>query len=114
MTTETLHARAAGLLIEIVRYHEGHGYPPSVRDLMEAVGIPSTSLVALHLNSLERHGLITRVPELARTLRLTDHGAAMVESLRAAEVWAERGPEATFEERWRATLEAFDDAEPAP
>ncbi len=45
-------------------------YPPSVREIGEAVGLSSSSTVHNHLNQLERRGLIKRDPSKSRTVQL--------------------------------------------
>jgi repressor LexA len=45
-------------------------YPPSVREIGEAVGLSSSSTVHNHLNQLERRGLIHRDPSKSRTVQL--------------------------------------------
>jgi len=46
------------------------GYPPSVREICEAVGLRSTSTVHGHLERLERKGLIRRDPTKPRAIEL--------------------------------------------
>jgi repressor LexA len=46
-----------------------HGYPPSVREIGERVGLSSTSTIHAHLKALERRGLITRDPTKPRAMR---------------------------------------------
>jgi repressor LexA len=48
------------------------GYPPSVREIGEAVGLQSTSTVHGHLDRLERKGLIRRDPAKSRTIEIID------------------------------------------
>jgi repressor LexA len=50
---------------------EERGYPPSVREIADAVGLASTSAVHHHLIALERDGLIERGSNHSRALRLT-------------------------------------------
>ena len=50
---------------------EERGYPPSVREIADAVGLASTSAVHHHLIALERDGLIQRGGKHSRALRLT-------------------------------------------
>jgi repressor LexA len=50
---------------------EERGYPPSVREIADAVGLASTSAVHHHLIALEREGLIERGGKHSRALRLT-------------------------------------------
>ena len=51
-------------------YVDGHGYPPTVREIGEAVGLASPSTVHAHLANLERAGLIKRDPTKPRALEL--------------------------------------------
>ena len=61
----------------IARTVEERGYPPSVREIADAVGLASTSAVHHHLTALERDGLLDRGIVLqggthaSRALRLT-------------------------------------------
>jgi repressor LexA len=55
----------------IARTVEERGYPPSVREIAEAVGLASTSAVHHHLIALERDGLLERGGHASRALRLT-------------------------------------------
>jgi len=49
---------------------QSKGYPPSVREIAEAVGLKSTSTVHGHLMRLERKGLIRRDPQKPRALEV--------------------------------------------
>ena len=69
-------ARQRALLIQIAAFIEHHGYGPSLRDLQLACGISSSSVVIYNLDALERHGLIERQREIARSVRLMDAGRA--------------------------------------
>ncbi|MEG1240905.1 MAG: transcriptional repressor LexA, partial [Oscillospiraceae bacterium] len=44
----------------IISFTEQHGYPPSVREIGEAVHLKSPSTVHFHLKGLERAGVITK------------------------------------------------------
>ncbi len=48
------------------------GYPPTVRDICEAVHLKSTSSVHSHLETLERGGYIRRNPTKPRAIEVTD------------------------------------------
>lgn len=63
----------------IARTVDERGYPPSVREIAEAVGLASTSAVHHHLIALERTGLLERGSRSSRALRLTAAGEASVE-----------------------------------
>lgn len=67
----------------LVEYHGRHGYPPTVREIGEAVGLASPSTVHAHLANLERAGLLRRDPTKPRALELTgrDDATATVPKL---------------------------------
>ena len=50
------------------------GYPPSVREICQAVGLKSTSTVHSHLNKLEKLGYIRRDPTKPRAIEILDGG----------------------------------------
>src|SRR5438045_4546703 len=54
----------------LVEYVDAHGYPPTVREIGEAVGLASPSTVHAHLANLERAGLLRRDPTKPRALEL--------------------------------------------
>jgi repressor LexA len=54
----------------LTHYVDEHGYPPTVREIGEAVGLASPSTVHAHLANLERAGLIKRDPTKPRALEL--------------------------------------------
>jgi repressor LexA len=54
----------------LVDYVDGHGYPPTVREIGEAVGLASPSTVHAHLANLERAGFLRRDPTKPRALEL--------------------------------------------
>lgn len=56
----------------------GKGYPPSVREIGQAVGLNSSATVHSHLARLEAKGYIRRDPTKPRAIEITD-GSAMVE-----------------------------------
>src|SRR5947209_1872618 len=67
----------------LVGYVDRHGYPPTVREIGEAVGLASPSTVHAHLANLERAGLLRRDPTKPRALELVGRvrGAAKVETV---------------------------------
>ena len=57
-------------ILEVIHeFTAEHGYPPSVREIGERVGLSSSSTIHSHLKSLERQGLISRDPTKPRALR---------------------------------------------
>ena len=61
--------KQAQVLQAIEAFKVEHGYPPSVREIGERVGLSSTSTIHAHLKALERRGLISRDPTKPRALR---------------------------------------------
>ncbi|MFL5935437.1 MAG: transcriptional repressor LexA [Gaiellaceae bacterium] len=55
----------------LVSYVGEHGYPPTVREIGERVGLASPSTVHAHLANLERAGYLRRDPTKPRALELT-------------------------------------------
>jgi repressor LexA len=54
----------------LIQYVDDHGYPPTVREIGDAVGLASPSTVHAHLANLERAGLLRRDPTKPRALEL--------------------------------------------
>ena len=62
-------------------YTENKGYPPSVREICEAVSLKSTSTVHGHLKRLEKKGLIKRDPTKPRALEIVELNTSKREML---------------------------------
>ncbi|MBQ6036234.1 MAG: transcriptional repressor LexA [Lachnospiraceae bacterium] len=66
---------------EILKYIEEQiirkGYPPSVREICDAVHLSSTSSVHAHLNSLEKNGYIRRNGSNSRSIEILDESFQM-------------------------------------
>ncbi len=54
------------------------GYPPTVREICQAVNLKSTSSVHAHLESLEKLGYIERDPTKPRAIEICDDSFQMV------------------------------------
>ena len=54
------------------------GYPPTVREICETVGLKSTSSVHSHLETLEKNGFIRRDPTKPRAIEICDDGFQML------------------------------------
>ena len=65
-----LTARQQEIWNFLVEYVDRHGYPPTVREIGERVGLASPSTVHAHLANLERAGLLRRDPTKPRALEL--------------------------------------------
>jgi len=83
LSEQQLTDRQAKILDYIRHVTRLRNYPPSVREIGEAVGLSSSSTVHNHLNQLERRGLIRRDPSKSRTVQLVEE-AAHVEKRRNA------------------------------
>lgn len=62
-------------------YTETKGYPPSVREICEAVSLRSTSTVHGHLKRLEKKGMIKRDPSKPRALEIAELSASKREMI---------------------------------
>lgn len=67
---EQLTARQRGILDMIETSMRERGYPPSVREIGEAVGLTSPSTVHSHLASLQRLGYLKRDPTKPRAIEV--------------------------------------------
>lgn len=65
----------------LIAFTEKKGYPPSVREICEAVSLKSTSTVHGHLKRLEKKGLIKRDPTKPRALEIIELNASKREML---------------------------------
>lgn len=65
---EELSERQLKVLEAIRAWMRDHGYPPSVREIGDAVGLTSTSSVAYQLRVLEKKGYLRRDPHRPRTV----------------------------------------------
>src|SRR5260370_35753661 len=70
VSTKKLSERQKNILKYIEDYVEERGYPPSIREIGDRVGISSTSVVDYNLKVLEREGRIRRDREGSRGLAL--------------------------------------------
>lgn len=68
----TLTARQRLVLECIAAAVARDGWPPTLREIGDELGIRSTNGVNDHLRALERKGYVARRSGRARTLRLTD------------------------------------------
>lgn len=64
-------------VLDVLRAHAAeHGYPPTVREIGEVLGMASSSTVHSHLAALERAGIIERDPTKPRALKWGPNAAA--------------------------------------
>jgi repressor LexA len=67
-----LSRRQEQILFFIRESVESRGFPPSIREIGEAVGLSSSSTVHSHLRSLETKGYLKRNPSKPRSIELLD------------------------------------------
>ncbi len=67
-----LTERQRQILQAIYDRQRARGYPPTVREIGQAVGLSSSCTVQKHLNALERKGFIRRDPTRSRTIEILD------------------------------------------
>lgn len=79
-----LTSRQTKVLAVIREAVEARGYPPSVREIGDAVGLTSPSSVAHQLRVLEQKGYLRRDPNRPRALEVTMNGAAASRKAAAA------------------------------
>jgi len=72
MAKGKLSERQRGMIDFIRRFTQAKGYPPTIRQIGEAVGISSTSVVNYNLNKLEKDGHLTRDLKVSRGVRLVE------------------------------------------
>lgn len=81
-----LSPRQKKMLKMIREFSQEYGYPPTIRQIGQAVGISSTSVVSYNLGVLQRKGYLTRDKEISRGLRLVGEERAKEMSSRSAPV----------------------------
>jgi repressor LexA len=88
------------MVLEVIRDSvQRRGYPPSMREIGEAVGLTSTSSVSHQLRTLQRKGFLRRDPNRPRAVEVRVPGAS---------------PVRTEEESYGAVSSAATSARPAP
>src|SRR5690606_16146778 len=70
--SERLTDRQRSILKFIERHVLSNGYPPTIREIGEATGIASTSVVNYNLNKLTRLGYLNRTSTKSRGIKLTE------------------------------------------
>jgi repressor LexA len=67
---DSLSERQRAILDFIQSWLDEHGYPPTIREIGEAVKINSTSVVNYNLNKLVKEGFIVRSKEVSRGIKM--------------------------------------------
>lgn len=74
MSPADISDRQRQILDLILETVQRRGYPPSVREIGDAVGLSSPSTVHSHLSALVEHGHLRRDPAKPRAIEVVDHG----------------------------------------
>lgn len=77
MNTEDLSKKQLDILTYIKNEIYKKGYPPSVREICDAVELKSTSTVHGHLERLEKKGFIRRDPTKPRAIEVLDSSSGI-------------------------------------
>ncbi len=72
--SDSLTPRQREVLDVIVKHQYDHGYPPSVREIGEAVGLRSPATVKAHLDNLRDAGYLVRDPAKPRAIQVRYEG----------------------------------------
>ena len=83
MARNDISVRQREILDLILRTVRERGYPPSVREIGEAVGLNSPSTVHSHLSALVKAGYLRRDPSKPRAIEVTAPGRAQPDLRRA-------------------------------
>lgn len=73
---EKISGKQRAILKFLREFLERKSYPPSVREIQEACGISSTSVVDYNLRALERSGYIRRDREVSRGIEVLGQGTS--------------------------------------
>lgn len=77
MRSENISAKQTEILEYIKEVTLSRGYPPTVREIGESVGLKSSASVHAHLATLEKKGFIRRDPAKPRAIEIVDDEFAL-------------------------------------
>ncbi|GAV23622.1 LexA repressor [Carboxydothermus pertinax] len=80
MKNSVLSHQEKKILTFIKQYISDKGYPPTIREICQGVGLSSPSTVHHHLRNLEAKGILQRNPTKPRALEILDYN---IEEVRA-------------------------------
>jgi len=70
--------RQRRILQYLEQFIREHGYPPSIRQIQNTLGLSSTSVVDYNLKLLQKQGLLQREPRSSRSIRLSDQSTPIL------------------------------------
>jgi len=68
--TKALTGQQHKVLAFVSQFLEKHGFPPTLREIGDGIGLVNISAVRGHLSSLEKKGYITRAADKARSIQI--------------------------------------------
>lgn len=80
-TSEKSNRRRELILIYLFDYSATHKYPPTIRQIKDNCGTPSTSVTNYYLDRLQADGLVNRERKISRGTYLTKDGEDKVRKL---------------------------------
>lgn len=86
---EPLSRRQKDVLQIIEEYLTKQGFPPSIREIANRLGLSGTVSVVQHLNALERKGYIKRSRSSSRGITVTAEGAGWKQELLPGVDWGD-------------------------
>jgi REP element-mobilizing transposase RayT/DNA-binding MarR family transcriptional regulator len=70
MTAKPLTDQQDNVLSFVSSYREAHGYPPTLREIGDAIGLANINAVRGHLDALQKKGYISRAADKARSIQV--------------------------------------------
>ena len=81
MARDDISTRQQEILDLIFHTVNDRGYPPSVREIGDAVGLSSPSTVHSHLSALVKAGYLRRDPTKPRAIEVIEEGGLIVDAV---------------------------------
>jgi DNA-binding MarR family transcriptional regulator len=89
MALRPLTVRQKRVLAFLDEYASGHGFPPTLREIGEALNLSNVNAVRGHVAALEKKGYILRTPDKARSIQIVRHPPSRLSRLkRKLHQWA--------------------------
>ena len=70
MNAKPLTSQQRTVLTFVTGFAEEHGFPPTLREIGDAIGLVNVNAVRGHLAALEKKGYITKAPDKARSIQI--------------------------------------------
>ena len=77
MEARPLTDQQESVLTFVEEFSRDRGFPPTLREIGDALGLPNVNAVRGHLAALEKKGYITRAPDKARSIQVVHAPSAI-------------------------------------